>query len=169
MVRAAQLVGSLALVIIQRRFGRACGGIRAGNEPMLLEDTKGGNLHCAVRKNATEWGIASLVFGAVLFLAAPITLLVSVDVWAQADRTPGVVLLHAWLARIAVSLVLLTGAIGVGCGIAGVRTRTHQSGTSRLAVAGLMLSVIAFTIWLITSICLLNTTESLLLLFGAKR
>jgi hypothetical protein len=104
----------------------------------------------------------------MLFLAAPTTMLLSAQVWAFANRTPGVVLLHAWLARIGVLLALLMGGLSAGFGIAGIRARPRNAGTSRLAIAGLLVSAIAIAVWLITSVCLLNTTESLLLIYGRK-
>jgi hypothetical protein len=47
-----------------------------------------------------ELGWGSLIMAAVLFLSAPITLVLAALVWQFADHSPGSVLLHANLARI---------------------------------------------------------------------
>ena len=49
-------------------------------------------------RHSPELGLASLIMGAVLFLAAPITLILAVQVWAFSDHSPHTVQLHAWLA-----------------------------------------------------------------------
>jgi hypothetical protein len=116
--------------------------------------------------HAAEWGLASLITGAVLFLAAPITLLLAVQVWRFADQTPKVVHLHAWLARVGVVVVLLLAVASVTFGAVGIRSATRCRQPAGLSVAGLLLSLAAFALWTITAIGLLNTTESLLLIHG---
>ncbi len=93
-------------------------------------------------------------------------LVLAVQVWESANRSSGVVYLHAWLARIAVAIVAAVAVAGVGFGTMAVRCAAARKQPAGLAVAGLSLSVAALLLWAITAIGLLNTTESLLLLYG---
>jgi hypothetical protein len=113
-----------------------------------------------------EWGIVSLVVGASLFLTAPMTLQLSVLVWAFSDHAPVTVLLHAWLARIGIVIVLLTAVSGVVFAAKAIRLRWRYRQPLGFAIAGLVLNLAASGLWVITSIALLNTTESLLRLYG---
>jgi hypothetical protein len=106
-------------------------------------------------------GFASLIIGAVLFLAAPITLVLTVQVWRFADQSPEVVVLQAWLARVGVSIVLLLAVTSVLFGIQGIRLAMSLGQPAALCLAGLLLSLAALGLWVITAIALLNTTESL--------
>lgn len=74
--------------------------------------------------------------------------------------------LHAWLARAGVFIALLTSAGSVAFGFMGIRAATHRRQPKGLSVAGLLLSLAAFGLWIITAIGLLNVTESLLHLHG---
>jgi hypothetical protein len=117
-------------------------------------------------RHAAELGLASLVMGGVLFLAAPITLLLAVQVWRFADQSPRVVQLHAWLARFGVVIALLTATASIVFGTRGISSAARCRQPMGLSIAGLLLSVAAFGLWVITAIGLLNTTESLLSLYG---
>jgi FtsH-binding integral membrane protein len=102
----------------------------------------------------------------VLVLAAPITLILAVQVWHFADQTPAVVVLHAWLARAGVSIAALTGLTSLVFGVRSVRSAKSSRDSTGLGWAGLLLSLAALGLWVMTAIALLNTTESLLRLHG---
>jgi hypothetical protein len=116
--------------------------------------------------HAAEFGLASLIMSAVLFLASPMTLILAVQVWRFAHQARGVVHLHAWLARIGVSVALVTAIAAVVFGIRGLRSAIRGRQPRGLCVAGLFMSVAALILWAITAIGVLNATESLLLMHG---
>ncbi len=117
-------------------------------------------------RDAAELGIASLLLGAVLFLAAPIVLILAVLVWEFACTLPDVVLLHAWLARAGVAVGSLVGIAGIAFAVTGLRAAKRQSRPAGIALAGLLMGIAATAAWTIASIGLLNTTESLLRIFS---
>jgi hypothetical protein len=117
-------------------------------------------------RHAAELGLTSLIFAAVLSLAVPMTLALAVLVWRFAEESPNVVLLNAWLARVGVALGGLTGVMGVGFGVAGLKSARTKDQPAGLALGGVLLGIIAFVLWTIAAIGLLNTTESLLRLYG---
>jgi hypothetical protein len=123
-----------------------------------------------VSRQISEWGLAALGIGSVQVLAAPITLVLSVQLWesGQGSRDGPTHRLHAWLARVGVGIVLATAVVGVGCGIKAIRSAAARKQPAGLAVAGLWICLAASALWVITSIGLLNTTESLLRLFGQR-
>lgn len=117
-------------------------------------------------RNAAELGMASLIMGAVLFLAAPMTMVLAVLVWRFACEPPNVVLLHAWLARAGVVIGLTVGLASIAFGAGGLRAAKHSHQPRGIAMAGLLLGLAASAAWVIASIGLLNTTESLLQIHG---
>jgi hypothetical protein len=110
-----------------------------------------------------ERGFASLVIGAALFVAAPITMILAVQLWAFSDKEPHVVVFHAWLARVGVLITLATGAMSIALAWLATRTCKRRGRPAGMAIAGLFLSTAALVLWIITALGLLNTTESLLL------
>jgi hypothetical protein len=114
----------------------------------------------------TELGIASLIMSAALFLASPRTMVLAALVWRFADTNPGVVLLHAWMARAGVLVGSLVGFASIAFGVQGIVLARRQRRFSATALAGLLLALAASAAWLLASIGLLNTTESLLHLHG---
>jgi len=117
------------------------------------------------QRHAAEWGIASLAIGGVLVLASPMTLVLSAQVWAHSDRTAEVVLLHAWLARVGVGVALLLAITGLGCGVKALHLAFVCEEPAGLAFGGLVVSLAGCLLWVITAVALLNTTESLLILY----
>ena len=113
-------------------------------------------------RQAAELGLASLVIGACVFLAAPVLAILAAQIWAHADRTPSVVLLHAWLARIAVCVPMIMVFVGGWLGVLGLRRASREGSSAGLPLAGLFLNVSAMCGWALASIGLLNTTESML-------
>jgi hypothetical protein len=97
-----------------------------------------------------------------VFLASPVVAILATQVWAFADRTPNVVLLHAWLARFAVGIPVLLATGGLWMGAAGYRDARRAGQPAPLAVAGLLLSGVGLCGWVLAGIVLLNTTESML-------
>jgi hypothetical protein len=120
----------------------------------------------SMSQHPSELGLASLIMAAVLFLAAPITLVLAVQVWRFADQSPGTVLLHAWLARLGVSIALLMAMASIVFGVQGLRSALRAGQPTGLSLAGLLLSLAAFSLWIVTAVGVLNTTESLLVLHG---
>ena len=116
--------------------------------------------------NAAELGLASVIMGATLFLASPMTLVLAVLVWQFADQEPGVVRLHAWLARIGVSIAFLTAVASTAFAITSIRSGMRHRQPTGLGFAGLVLNLAALALWVVTAIGLLNVTESLLFLHG---
>jgi hypothetical protein len=87
-----------------------------------------------------------------------------VQLWAFSDKTPNVILLHAWLARLGVIITSIVGLMSVRLGWSTTADSRRRSGKpSGLAFGGLLLSSAAFLLWEIAGLGLLNTTESLLL------
>jgi len=127
---------------------------------------EGGNVSHLAERDASEWGLAALTISAVLTTAAPIVLVLAVQVWSSSCHDSGPVRLHAWLARIGVAVALTLAALAVGFGTKAVRCAVKRKQPAGLAVAGLSLSVGAIVLWIITAIALLNTTESLLNIYG---
>ena len=115
---------------------------------------------------ASEWGLATLVMGGVLFLAAPIVMVLSAEMWVHANRSAHIVLLFAWLARLGVAAAVLCSIAAIGFGIKGIRLAKHDRQQSGLVVGGLVLSSASLIAWIIASIGLLSTTESLLRMYG---
>lgn len=115
-------------------------------------------------RDAAELGLASLLIGAPVLVSAPIVTILAAQIWAHGFRAPHVVLLHAWLARIAVSIPILLVLFGGWLGAAGNRHAMRAGCCAWLPRAGVVLNLAAFGAWVLASIALLNTTESLLLL-----
>jgi hypothetical protein len=116
--------------------------------------------------SANELGWASFFLGAVLFLAAPITMVLAVLIWRFADNGQKIVLLHAWLARAGVLIGLLVGIASISFGVWGLRCAKLRRQPAAIALAGLILAFAAISVWIIAVIGLLNTTESMLFIYG---
>jgi hypothetical protein len=115
-----------------------------------------------VTATAAQMGLASSLIGATVFLAAPAVAILAAQIWAHGDRTPGSVLLHAWLARIAVCIPILLVLTGAGLGIVGMRRAFRENGPVALPLAGIALNAAGLGGWMLAAIGLLNVTESLL-------
>lgn len=113
-----------------------------------------------------QFAISSLAFGAVMVLAAPITCVLSAQIWAHADRTSQIVLTFAWLARISVGFAALAVGLGITFGAVALRHARRNFRPLGLALGSLSLNLIAAILWTLTAIALLSTTESLLRWFG---
>lgn len=103
---------------------------------------------------------------AALLVTAPLAMILAVQIWKFGDRTQGVVILHAWLARIGCAAILAVGGASVWLGFAGVRHAKRERATAILPLAGIFLGIVAVLAWVIASIAVLNTTESLVRLFA---
>lgn len=106
-----------------------------------------------------------MTIGSVLVLLAPLILILSAQIWAHSFKSAGVVLFHAWLARISVGIVALLAITGLGCALRSIRLVDYFKLPAGCAVAGLVSSLSACTLWVATALALLNTTESLLILY----
>jgi heme/copper-type cytochrome/quinol oxidase subunit 3 len=119
-----------------------------------------------VQRSSRDFGLASLIMAAALLIIAPLAMILAVQIWKYADRTPGVVVLHAWLARIGCAVILAVGGASVWLGVAGVRHAKRERVAAILPLAGVVLGIVALLAWVIASIAVLNTTESLVRLFA---
>lgn len=112
-----------------------------------------------------EWSLAIVVVSATLIVIAPLILILAVLIWAHADRGSGSVLLHAWLARAGCAI-----AATCSCGnvVSAMLLRRRDSSTRNTAIdlIRIAMAVIAMLFWIIASIGLLNTTESMLIMYG---
>lgn len=115
---------------------------------------------------AAQMGLASSLIGIAVFLAAPAVAIMAAQIWAHGDRGRGGVLLHAWLARIAVCIPIVMVFFGVYLGVAGMRQALRERSSVALPLSGLVLSASGFGGWILAAIGLLNVTESMLRLFG---
>jgi hypothetical protein len=113
----------------------------------------------------SELGLAALLIGLSLLVAAPIILILATLVWQFADQTPGIVLLHAWLARVGSALVGVACLSGVAVGGIAVRQARTTRMYRGLAVTGLLFALLGAAATAIAVWGLLNTTESRLLIF----
>src|SRR5262249_35789027 len=93
---------------------------------------------------AAEWSLASLIIGAALLVAAPIVLVLAAEIWVHADRTPHIIVLHAWLARIGILAALLSCTATIGTAIKGHRLASRDGQFSGLATGALLLSGVSF-------------------------
>jgi hypothetical protein len=115
---------------------------------------------------SAQWGLVSLIFGDTMLMAAPTTLVLAAQIWAHADKTPAVIELHAWFARFGSALAIFSSAAGIFFGVKGYRAARVDEQPLILSAGGLILSSVATLAWLMTSCALLNTTESMLHLYG---
>ena len=116
--------------------------------------------------NGRDMAIASLIMAATLIVASPLALILAVQVWKFADQSPNVVLLHAWLARFGCSAIMIVSVVSLWTGLASIRRAKIEGAARTLPNAGEFLSLVALCLWIVTTIGVLNTTESLLRLYG---
>jgi hypothetical protein len=101
-----------------------------------------------------QWGLASLLIGSVLILAALVTLIFNVMLWQSGHRT-----MPRFLALIGMVLgylvVLGLGCFGIGAGLKGRRAPVVDLPPSPLATAGVVTGCAAMTLWLMIGFDLL--------------
>jgi hypothetical protein len=114
------------------------------------------------RSTVAESGLASILIGATVFLASPVMAILAAQIWAHADRTPSVVLLHAWLARLSIGPPILLVVFGIQQAIVGMGQASNVGCSRSLPLGGLLMNILALFSWLLAGIGLLNTTESML-------
>src|SRR5690242_11274216 len=119
-------------------------------------------------RSAAEWGLAALLTGGVLLLAAPPTLILSVELWnsGRGGMPSGDAQINAWLARLGAVVLAAVAASGLHAGWKGVRSATALGQPAGLAVTGLALCVAGAAAALIAAVGLLRTTETLIRTFG---
>ena len=115
--------------------------------------------------DAVHWGVAAMVVGVVLFLTAPVVLVLAVGIWEFSYRGSDVVMFHAWVARIGVALVAVLCLISIVFAVKTVRRVPSSKSSPAIPIGGLVLSISASIFWLMTAIALLNTTESMVRLY----
>ena len=114
-----------------------------------------------IRCRAAESGLASSLIGSTVLLLAAMIAILAAQLWAHADRSPSNVLFQAWIACLAVGIPFLLVALGGWLGIDGLRIAARVRCSLALPMAGLSLNVAALGGWLLASLALLNTTESM--------
>ena len=124
--------------------------------------TEGSPAYSESRASAWQLSWVALVISAALFASAPLVAILAVHLWRYGDRAPGIVLLHAWLARLGCPVVLGVCCMSIGFAWT-ARMRAQQDRESAtIPAASLTFSVLATLAWLIVGYALLNTTESLI-------
>jgi hypothetical protein len=79
------------------------------------------SLNSPSRREAVELAWVAIVVGCANLVAAPLVLCLSALVWQFADKTPGVVEYHAWLARVGAVLFGIAALTGATSGIGAMR------------------------------------------------
>jgi hypothetical protein len=109
--------------------------------------------------DGTAWGLASLALGAVVFLAAPTTLVFNVLLWKSGHA--GVPVL---LATLGASLGLLAmmglACCGIAFGIRGRRIDRDHRRPSPLSTAGVLVGLAAAIVWIPVGIDLIMILSS---------
>jgi hypothetical protein len=118
----------------------------------LLSDV--GAAKGAATEEGTQWGLASLVIGGGLCLAAPITLVANILLWRAG---PSGLPVGLALAAAVVGLLVVAGlaASGIAFGLRGWRATAGGGRPSPLATAGVLTGAAASVIWLIVGIDLI--------------
>lgn len=124
------------------------------------------NAASAESATATTNGVAAFAIGGLLFVSAPLTAILATLVWAHAETSTEVVVMHAWMARGSVAVVSLIGLQGITAGIRSLRYRDADRRRLALAGLGFSLSVGGLLLWSMAALALLNTTESLLRMYS---
>ena len=112
-------------------------------------------------RHTPELGLASLILGAVVFLAAPVVLLLATQVFANGAGTASDAEIRAWLARIGVTGPFLISLFGAWLGVRGLQRHRVEEGSFAMPAAGLALCTTAFIEWGVTCYALLWTVESM--------
>lgn len=133
---------------------------------MCKAETHVDSSEASVVRRSRDLGLASLIMAGTVLIVAPIAILLAVQIWAHADRTPGIVLIHAWLARIGCLIVFFVGSASLVLGLSGLRCARRERVSAILPLAGIFLGIVATIAWVIAAIAVLNTTESLMLQFA---
>jgi hypothetical protein len=105
----------------------------------------------AQSRYAAEWGLASLLMGSVMVLAALlmlITLIWYLILISQVRPSRSDVRLAVTITGVLTGLFVVVCAVGVTCGVVGVRAAWARCQPGGLPVAGLVLSLLAFLLWL---------------------
>lgn len=111
--------------------------------------------------HAPQLGLASLVLGAVVFLAAPITLVLVTQIYANGRSAPTDAEIRAWLARVGVAGPFLIALFGAWLGVRGVQRYRAEGSSYALPLAGLVLSAVAVLEWGVACFAVLWTVESM--------
>lgn len=107
---------------------------------------------------ASEWGLASVLIGCTMVLAAPTTMVFNVLLWhfgpANLDRR-----LAFAGSIVGLSALLFVCLFGIGAGYVGC---TQQKGwrPSPLPMAGFVISLTAFVLWIVVAVDLMAIIES---------
>jgi hypothetical protein len=117
-------------------------------------------------KRSMHFAIVSLAIGGLIFIVAPLTAILAAETWVHSDKSTHVVLLHAWLARVSVAIVTVVSLSSVVLAMQAKRFTTRDHCSFIWTRAALLISIAALLLWLIAAVALLNTTESLLRIFG---
>ena len=132
--------------------------------PYQSPESAAGERAEAPLRRASAWQLSwiSLVMSAARFASAPLVAILAVHLWRYGDRAPGVLLLHAWLARIACLVVLGVCCMSIGFAWAARKRAQQERESAAIPAASLMFSILSTLAWLLAGYALLNTTESLI-------
>jgi hypothetical protein len=113
----------------------------------------------ATATERAEWGLASLMIGVVLILAAPVALIFNVVFWRSGPS--GVPKVPAFVGAVLGLLVILgLAGFGIAAGLKGRHRAPDDSRPSPLATAGVVTGAAAMILWLVVGIDLLAILSS---------
>jgi hypothetical protein len=123
----------------------------------LLSDV--GDAKGAAADDPAQWGLASLIIGAVLLLDASITLVFNTLLWRNGPS--GLPIVPAFVGAVLGLLVVLgLVAFGIGLGVRGWRGTPADRRPSPLAIAGVATGATAIILWLVVGIDLIVILSS---------
>ena len=115
-------------------------------EPVACDTTSA----VAQSRYAAEWGLASLLLAGVMTLASIVMLILLV--WyliliSQVRPSRTDVQLAVGITAGLSGLFWIVSALGIGCGVIGVRAAWNRCQPGGLPIAGLALSILALLLW----------------------
>jgi hypothetical protein len=106
-----------------------------------------------------QWGLASLMIGAVLTLAVPVALIFNVVLWRSGPS--GLPKVPAFVGSVLGLVVILGLAVfGIAAGLKGRQPAPGESRPSPLATAGVVTGAAAMILWIVVGIDLLAILSS---------
>ncbi len=111
--------------------------------------------------HAPQFGLASLVLGAVVFLTSPIVMVLASLIYQSSPGSNLVCEIRAWLARVGVAGPFLIALFGAWLGLRGWQRHKAEGSSYALPAAGLALCAFAFLEWGVACYAVLWTVESM--------
>jgi hypothetical protein len=112
-------------------------------------------------QHAPQFGLASLVLGAVVFVVAPVVLVLTTQIVELGRGSPSDAEIRAWLARVGVTGPFLIALLGAWLGVRGLQRHRVEGGSYALPLAGLVLCAVALLEWGVATYAVVWTVESM--------